>query len=150
MKLETIEQNKKIYAEVTEETLNHFNRLCRDCQEDLEKGISRFEKYGNSRHSRLSCVCGETNNLACDWGRSDHMKCPKCQKIQIPFVFPANCNFVAEWLYIFYDAIDEKGVEWYIKARDKLIKKIDKYYENEQRKASLKKSKIINNIRKWC
>ena len=128
------ESDHKLISDAYKEIENCFDFVCDLCR----------------NKPRICRKCGETEgNISCDWRRSDHLRCEKCQKIQFPIFENADYPFIEEWSYIDYEAIKEKGIEWYIKARDKLIKKIEKYHKDHKIKESLEKQKIKKNINKW-
>jgi len=121
----------------TKEIGNRFDFICQLCKEEP------------NRLDRMTCVCAETQNLTCDWNRSDHLKCPKCVKIQFPIFSLQNIPFSDEWSYIYYHAVKKEGVEWYKKARDKLIKKIENWNKTKLKKDLEENNNIVKKINKW-
>jgi len=73
--------------------------------------------------------------------------CDACKKIQ---VHASMVGFVDKsHSYIWYNGKEENGPEWYIKARNKLIEKMDKEKELEDKKYKMSLKKIKKSIDKW-
>lgn len=141
MNKKTFEQNLCVIKKSTDEQFNRFDFLCSNCLKEFGRNVTCEE-------------CGSNDNVACDWRRSDHRRCSKCQKIQYPlmswFYKEYNgCDFLDEWSYIYYKIKKEKGLEVYKKARDKLIKRIKKFDEQTEIKDETNKKKLMENIKKW-
>ena len=95
--------------------------------------------------------CGTKENLANRSPRGGTY-CDKCWEICLTWAMPflgSNRKDWAEESYVWYDSIDEKGIEWYKMARDKIIKREEKRNKILERKEELKKKKIIDRIEKW-
>lgn len=66
--------------------------------------------------------------------------CPSCYKISTT---PQDkYPFIVEWNFILYHAQKKLGFDWYKKARDKLIKKIEDHDRNQE-------DLLIKEIGKW-
>ena len=84
------ESDHKLISDAYKEIENCFDFVCDLCR----------------NKPRICRKCGETEgNISCDWRRSDHLRCEKCQKIQFPIFENADYPFIEEWSYIDYEAI---------------------------------------------
>ena len=143
----TEEQNERVRKTASYERDNSFDRLCSSCQET--GGYKSFLPENVNIPTRTSCACGETKKLSCDWSRSDHVKCEKCTQIQYPFMASEEYSFAKEWSFVYYNGIEEKGIVWYKKARDKIIRKIQQHAKAKKKKDKLRKNTIIKTIEGW-
>ena len=79
--------------------------------------------------------------------------CSKCRRISLDYAVPSpNCaidKIMEEWNYIWCHGREENGIEWYIKARDKLIKKFDELHQKQLDKQKLANKIIKERINKW-
>lgn len=94
----------------------------------------------------------ETNVVKCDKCKekikSRKEFCDKCERISLVgnlFGPIYDDDFKDIWFYIWYNGIKENGLEWYKKARDKLILKLDEKIE-EQKKEEFEINKKLKNI----
>lgn len=75
----------------------------------------------------------------------DYGMCKKCISLQCYALISTE----SEIFYIFHNAIEEKGIEWYKKARDKFLKK-EKIKEEKIKEEEIEyKNKIIKKIEAW-
>ena len=83
-----------------------------------------------------------------------HIFCKRCLMINLAFPSslkpsPALTDFVDEWNYIWHGGIEDKGLVWFKKARNKLIGKMDAFNKREGAEAERQKSQLIKRIDGW-
>lgn len=80
--------------------------------------------------------------------------CIKCNRLNIEDIHSINCinceefyqasNEIQElWSYIWNKSINEKGLRWYKKVRDKFIKILDKKKEKKEKKIRTKENLLL-------
>ena len=104
-------------------------------------------------HEPIYCsVCEEETTDPSKDFPLDRLICKKCREITLIGGFPKEYvygkNLIEEWSYIWDNGIKDNGLEWYKKARDKLIKKLrakrEKIRKEEEKANLLIKQKIDN------
>ena len=87
--------------------------------------------------------CKEETELFREYN-SNHIYCKRCLDISLNGTMGAG-EF---WGFIWWESIEYKGLDWYKKARDKLIEKNRKEKELRNNKELLKKQRIVKAIEK--
>ena len=100
------------------------------------------------KHNAKSCSkCNErTDDLTRNYP-SENVICNLCSQISLTGCI--SMNGVDEWYFIWHDSIEEKGIEWYKKARNKLIKRFEQQKKQQEKKEKQRKKKMIEKIEKW-
>jgi len=129
--------NKKEVIEAPKKEWTYEHRLCEHC----------FKKFGEGHVSKVCNKCGEFDEETKCQYMGSHRLCKKCYSISLDGgFFTGTSKLSEEWRFIWYDAVDIKGVDWYKKARDVLLLKMKKQGEAYERKEQRRKVNVAKRI----
>ena len=121
-------------TDVVKHTTQHMN--CDKCEILFDTGI--LDEYDIS-----GWICDSCNEV--------HRHCPSTKEYieYYPNGKRKTTKLEKQIYYLWHNSIDSEGMEFFITARDKLVKKLTAREKTFERAAERKRKKMVEDIMKW-